>query len=303
MALSSLPKSPYKLPITATCSTCNKGFYASPGHLRQGWGKYCSILCYNASRGPLKPTEGWLNCKGCGDAFRQKPTSIRNGKAKTYCSSECRSQRVTIVCAWCGNPREVYRSLAHLQHCSQKCLSQSKNQKVVVTCIVCGECVWRKRSYFIKKGSGSFCSTNCKAKHMSQTQLTASGVNRNSARRGGKREDLGGQYFRSGWEANYARYLNWLVSLKQISKWEFEPDTFEFHNIKRGSRFYTPDFKVFENDGSYTYHEVKGWMDPKSQTKLRRMKKYYPLETVILIDRTSYLSLARQVKGAIPNWE
>jgi predicted nuclease of restriction endonuclease-like RecB superfamily len=119
----------------------------------------------------------------------------------------------------------------------------------------------------------------------------------------GKRADLNGQFFRSSWEANYARYLNWLISLNQLLRWEFEPDTFEFHTIKRGSRFYTPDFKVFENDGRYAYHEVKGWMDPKSQTKLNRMAKYYPNEKVILIDKVAYRSIEKQMKNAIPNWE
>jgi hypothetical protein len=118
----------------------------------------------------------------------------------------------------------------------------------------------------------------------------------------GMREDLN-RFFRSAWEANYARYLNWLVKHKQIQKWEYEVDTFEFHTIKRGSRFYTPDFKVFEVSGSHAYHEVKGWMDPKSATKLKRMAKFYPNEKVILIDKPAYKSIERQMKNAIPNWE
>ena len=33
-------------------------------------------------------------------------------------------------------------------------------------------------------------------------------------------------FFRSRWEANYARYLEWLCSIGQIAKWEHEPQTF-----------------------------------------------------------------------------
>ena len=55
-----------------------------------------------------------------------------------------------------------------------------------------------------------------------------------------------------------ARYLNWLISRGELVSWEYEPDTFEFVKIKRGSRFYTPDFKLKEMDGSTVYWEVKG---------------------------------------------
>ncbi len=104
----------------------------------------------------------------------------------------------------------------------------------------------------------------------------------------GKREDLGDIFFRSKWEANYARYLNLLIEQKQIIKWEFEKETFEFKSIKRGCRFYTPDFKVYNNDGSVEYYEIKGWMDDKSRTKLKRMGIYYPNVKYRLIMQKEY---------------
>jgi hypothetical protein len=83
------------------------------------------------------------------------------------------------------------------------------------------------------------------------------GIPRNA--KGGFREDLG-LYVRSAWEANWARYLTWLVSLGEIRKWEYEPETFEFP-IRKGSRFYTPDFRVVNRDETVEYHEVKGYLD------------------------------------------
>jgi hypothetical protein len=120
--------------------------------------------------------------------------------------------------------------------------------------------------------------------------------------RAGKRADLDGRYFRSSWEANYARYLNWLKSLGEITAWDFEVDTFEFP-VKRGSKFYTPDFKVTERDGSVRYHEIKGWMDQKSATKLKRMKTHYPTVTVVLVDAKAYHAIAKKVGRMIPGWE
>lgn len=121
--------------------------------------------------------------------------------------------------------------------------------------------------------------------------------------KGGKRADLGGVYFRSAWEANYARYLKWLVSQGAIKSWEFEPDEFWFDKIKRGTRSYKPDFKVIENDGQVVYYEVKGYMDDKSRTQLRRMAKYYPQVKVIVIDSKCYQDIRLQASRLIPNWE
>jgi len=100
-------------------------------------------------------------------------------------------------------------------------------------------------------------------------------------------------YFRSEWEMNYADYLEWLVSAGEIKDWQFEADTFWFEKIKRGVRSYLPDFKVFNNDGSIEYHEVKGWMDDKSATKLKRMAKYYPEIKLVLIDACQYKSIMK----------
>jgi hypothetical protein len=120
----------------------------------------------------------------------------------------------------------------------------------------------------------------------------------------GKRSDLNDKYFRSSWEANYARILNFLQRNKQIHKWEYEPDTFWFEKIKRGTRSYTPDFKIWDKEDSEPHYiEIKGWMDTTSQTKLRRMKKYFPHIKVTLIQQREYNTLKRQMKGWIRNWE
>lgn len=136
----------------------------------------------------------------------------------------------------------------------------------------------------------------------SQLELVAP-VPSSQRSRQGKRTDLDGLYVRSAWEANYARFLNWLISIGQIKNWEYEVDTFEFYAIKRGSRFYTPDFKITNNDDTIEYHEVKGWMDQKSQTKLTRMKKYYPKIKLVLIDKDAYRAIEKDVKRFIIFWE
>jgi hypothetical protein len=119
----------------------------------------------------------------------------------------------------------------------------------------------------------------------------------------GRRADLNNRYFRSSWEANYARYLNFLIKQKQLFRWEYEPDTFWFESIKRGVRSYLPDFKLWDNEDSIPYYvEVKGWMDSKSKTKLSRMAKYYPDIKVIVVGATEYKEISK-FKALISDWE
>lgn len=105
--------------------------------------------------------------------------------------------------------------------------------------------------------------------------------------------DINGKkiYFRSKWEANIALYLDFLIRQKKIKSWEFEPDIYVFDKIKLGTRGYRPDFKVWNNDGTFHYEEVKGHFDAKSLTKLKRMKKYYPDIKVNVIDKDGYKSI------------
>ena len=88
---------------------------------------------------------------------------------------------------------------------------------------------------------------------------------------GGKRH-----YFRSTWEIYYAVFLQELKDQKKIIDWFYEPDTFWFDKIKRGTRSYLPDFKVIHLSKEIEYVEVKGYMDKKSATKIKRMRIYHP---------------------------
>jgi hypothetical protein len=111
------------------------------------------------------------------------------------------------------------------------------------------------------------------------------------------------KYYRSRWEANYARYLEWLRARGDIQAWAHEPKTFWFEKIRRGVCSYLPDFMVTENSGAVIFHEVKGWMDARSATKLKRMAKYHPDVKIIVIDAKPYAALERALGKIIPGWE
>jgi hypothetical protein len=141
----------------------------------------------------------------------------------------------------------------------------------------------------------------------------------------GRRADLDNGFYRSRWEANYARYLNWLKAQGEIRDWKHEPTTFWFDGVRRGVTSYKPDFAVWlmkpeprecrsdelfpafpakaatESAPSY-YVEVKGWLDHRSRVALKRMSKYHPVVEVRLVDRKAYRSIEKW-SGIIPGWE
>ena len=140
-----------------------------------------------------------------------------------------------------------------------------------------------------------------------------------------------------------ARVLQWHVETKEpgfgfyrIDKWEYEPKKFYFDKeranrvwelykrkltgIREGVTNYTPDFRVqgmkmheslvqgdmFDSHGIGTNHfwiEVKGFMDSKDRTKLKRMSQYYPEEEIVVVDKTWFTLNMRKYRSLIPDWE
>jgi len=129
----------------------------------------------------------------------------------------------------------------------------------------------------------------------------------------GKRKDLG-QFFRSNWEANCARVWN-----QEGKKWEYEPKVFVFPGVKRGTVSYCPDFKVSSGE----WVEIKGLLDGRGRTAIRRFKKHYPEESSKLraivgrpgtkaekffkelgVPIYAYMNeLEKKWKKILPNWE
>lgn len=278
------------------CVVCSSAFYASPSQMERGGGLFCSRKC----RGLADRKRAPVDCQACGVTFELIPF---RAKTRKLCC-DCAKRRPRQACPVCGSAVETLGR----KYCSQACYftAQKQHFKSIpkaerLTNQKCANCNvdFGAVKYDVKRGMGLYCSKQCyyavrSVRYQEQMHTRALG---------GKRADLGGLYVRSRWEANYARYLNWLISRGAIRTWKYEPDTFEFARIKRGNRFYTPDFKVFNNDESYEYHEVKGYMDASSKTKLDRMRRFFPREKIVVIDRGPYREIADKVSRLIPTWE
>ncbi len=117
--------------------------------------------------------------------------------------------------------------------------------------------------------------------------------------------ELGGKkiYFRSTWEFRYGAWLQYQKDHGMIIEWEHEPKTFWFEGIKRGCVSYLPDFRVMDNNLKEFWVEVKGYYDAKSITKIKRFRKYFPEEKLVLIDAKWFAANTKKLKLIIPNWE
>lgn len=265
--------------IEKICQHCGKSFEAgTPAQAETR--KYCSPSCAYASPGRLrnspKPKDrGCAICKECGTTFK---LTTRGGRQ--FCSAMCSSAflgRTTMAKNRLVTPRTKYIQKI-CQHCGREFQSwQSNNRKFCST--IC--------SSKVATISGS------ETKHRNGWYKSAHPYSR--AKRGVR--EIGGKqhFFRSRMEANYARYL-----VFSGIQWEFEPTTFWFDGIKRGVRSYTPDFFLPVTN---VYIELKGWMDKKSLTKLKRMKKYHPSVVVQLVDWKQYQAIQKTVGKIIKDWE
>ena len=107
-------------------------------------------------------------------------------------------------------------------------------------------------------------------------------------------------FFRSTWEFYYALFLEKLRQEGKIKDWKHEPKCFWFENIKRGVRSYLPDFCIIHNNGTEEWSEVKGFYDSKSQTKMKRMAKYYPEVNIRLVGSDWFKQNLKSCKALQP---
>ena len=68
-----------------------------------------------------------------------------------------------------------------------------------------------------------------------------------------------------------------------------------FDKIRHGTTRYLPDFKVTNNNLAVEFWEVKGYMDSRSKTKLKRMAKYYPDVKLVLVDSMYYNDIKKKL--------
>lgn len=288
--------------LTKLCLNCGKEFKIHKCRIKIGSGKFCSKECSSAlkiktgsGRGINSPS--WKGgpqpvvCKVCGITFF---TEYNQRNLAKYCSRACQHKGL------------IGRKHSESSLIKIRALSKSGAESPLwkggpkKNCPACGTVIKKSSEYCQKHKS---LTSGYKKGRIKQSFTIMGKIPINIQRPGryGNIQrgyfDINGKnlFFRSKWEANYALYLDFLVKNRQIKNWEYEKDVFIFEKIISGTRTYRPDFKVFNNSGLFEYHEVKGWMDQKSKTKLKRMKTYYPSVKLVLIDRDAYNDIKKKL--------
>lgn len=248
---------------------CIRQAYKENAGLRDGWlsrlAEQLNRPKTNISRYARK--KGWTDRNRTWNEDNPGELSVRN-----------------LTCEVCGNNFEVFANDNKRKTCSDTCLTEHKKrfmeewhathehprgmQGKTQSAEMRKKTARRVRGYWeniTEEELEALYQKRYKSMIENGTLMNRGGYSR---ARGGKRKDLDNIYFRSRWEANYARYLSFLDV-----EWEYEPETYIFEEIKRGTRSYTPDYYIPDED---VIIEVKGYLDSKSRVKLKRMKKYYP---------------------------
>lgn len=83
------------------------------------------------------------------------------------------------------------------------------------------------------------------------------------------------------WEHEYARYLDVLGVVGEVTGWQYEPDTL----VALGGTKYTPDFRVTYPDGATVYVEVKGHLRSRDAVRMREAAAVSPYPIVVLTKR------------------
>lgn len=205
------------------------------------------------------------------------------------------------VCEQCGGE---FPPRTNKRFCSETCRVKARdarrgpsvvNRKPNTSCVVCGTAFYARPSERAK-GFGRCCSTLCHSRFVVRHPEYIP----HRKGRAGKRPDLNDQFFRSTWEANWARYLNTQVDQGAITAWEFESRSFEFPDAPHT---YLPDFLVKLPDGSEVYQELKGYLDERGVSKLRQMRIHFPDVALQYVGKLAYLTTAASVANTIPYWE
>jgi len=295
------------------CVICEKQFEIVYKKRRQKTcSKDCSYKLRNKTRHakhvPLKKT-----CKVCNEVFQdtsrkklvdtcidcvhKKMVSTRkhNGsykRTKEQNKKLSESLKKKYKDGWNPNTEEHKKKLSKIM--KDAWASGEFESKSKKTCLKkYGKDHWMKtdkaKEYFSNSQKGKIISSETKTKMaISASKRIRTGKEKNFTNGNGYfRKDLN-CYFRSNWEANFAR-----ICELNGQKWEYEPKTF----ILESGKTYTPDFKIDD-----VYYEIKGRWIGDAKQKFNDFCKQYNTCKIVLIDGIMYKNLKEKYKNHI-NWE
>lgn len=269
------------------CEVCGKKF-CDPNGVKKTCSKRCrySLSGSKVEGNTYGEAKNWPHCHLCDKPYRPNQKSRAHNRKCVVCKERfCDEETRTKTCS-----RKCASTLFSKRTSESSARRWETRKRNGICCSTCGRTKLTKKSRYhdrICKGCEKrYCSHQRKQLYCTRKcaeKFSEGGGNGKY----GFREDLG-QFFRSTWEANYARVLN----LRGIS-WEYEPRRF-----KLGGTTYTPDFRLGRNK----YVEVKGWESPEWEKKLRKFQAKYPEIELEVLGPQAYEGLRSKYQGQVC-WE
>lgn len=264
-----------KASVKLNCYCCYKIFKVRKSESDR---KYCSQECYvkdmpsnpNTIVKP-KPT-GTKICERCSAEFAPKHNFARTRFCSTDCANLSRRTLMPQNCIVCST--EFTSKKQDAKFCSRECYikhgipGRPKGEWITFTCIGCGEEKSVSQSYTSKK---MYCSNKC-AKKERKFAWNKTGLDL---------QDGSVLIFRSGYELRfYAVCLRFDIPIRNYDG----PD------IQTSLGVYRPDF-IIKLYGQEFIVEIKGYMDPESETKV--LEASTTNEFFMVIDKTKLLEIEK----------
>ena len=243
----------------------------------------------------------WKECKICGkkmNKFGKHLFSEHSLTLKEYYDKYIKLSSEGL-CMNCGKETSFnFAKRCYNVFCSRKCSNMCNifnfrkgvhRKDLIHTCKICS------KEFYSKSKNSIYCSRKCysldldKNFNSSKFCLGQKNVNPHGHGKFGFREDLN-QYFRSTWEANFARILN-LLGIK----WEYEKNRVHLGSCSTVIDFWLPEL--------YLNIEVKGARFGTRDRKLQLLYSQQPNFPIKVVDGEVYKTLTNMYKNSIVRWE
>lgn len=209
-------------------------------------------------------------CPTCDKSFLNKQILHK----KIHCSREC-NDKSPIRRAKIG----AHNKVSQIGNCHR---AGHHVPRITITCLICGN-----RFIALSSHNRRFCSNKCAVVFKISNNFNSHGYGKCKFRK-----DLD-KFFRSTWEANFARVLNLLKIV-----WEYESKECRFNLDILGTLildFYLPELNL--------YIEVKGQLMDDCKRKWEKFLELYPNKKVLVLDGKAYKVITKIFKSLIIEWE
>lgn len=268
------------------CEKCHTTFYVIKNevqkHLsRKQRGIRCSAFRF-CSKGCMANGEKYP-CKKCGILVYRTPSDFRKGKKDVFCSQRCAAiytQKDGGHCHWSDEDKKRLKEQAKNNPKFVPGWNRGKQYASTITlkCRVCNKDFIQVVSKMCSNKTQT-CGKDCRRKIQSVDMISQ--YKNGKLVYGGTTKWLKYKDIKVQGSYEYRTCIildKWLES-KKIQNWEYTNDRFGYIGIDGKNHNYLMDFKVWNNDGTFYYIEIKGYQKENDKLKWKSVQENgYKLE-------------------------